>query len=205
MPEAPVSQEPISKLLDALRAGESDAAGRLWTVYYQVICELAGTRLKKTPCRLFDQEDIALSAFKSFCVGVRAGRFPDLGDRRALWPVLIALTLRKTVDAVRHESRQKRGGGLQPISAGEHALDYAVRTLHAMSEGTHHELVVQIRDSVLRLKDNLATMGDDRLETILDLKLSGHSTGEIAKAIGCVPRTVERKLRLIEDCWEQMN
>ena len=58
-----------------------------------------------------DEEDVALSAFKSFWNAAQRDRFPQLTDRTSLWPLLVAITANKCVDHLRHENRQKRGGG----------------------------------------------------------------------------------------------
>ncbi len=201
MSEASISEEPITELLAALRDGRSEAADRLWSVYYHLMCELADRRLGRLPGQLADQEDVALSAFKSFCVGVREGRFPTLKDREGVWPLLIALTVRKAVDAIRYESRQKRGGSGEGGASGFAALDRTVDVLDLMTEGPRPEVIIELRDSLKLLLHNLREMEDARLGTIVQLKLEGYSNREIADQLGCVVRTVERKIRLIEDCW----
>ncbi len=196
-----LSEEPITDLLFALKDGQSDAADRLWSIYYHLMCELAGRRLRKSPDLLADQEDVALSAFKSFCVGVRKGRFPTLKDREGLWPLLIALTMRKAVDAIRHGTRQKRGGGKTDNPLGSATLDRTVDVLQSMANGPQPEVAIELHDLLQRLLKNLRQMGDDRLEKIVQLRIEGYSNQEIAHKLGCVVRTVERKIRLIEDCW----
>ncbi len=56
-----------------------------------------------------DEEDIALSAFKSFHRRVRRGDFPRLDDRDDLWVQLVTLTRQKIVDLRRRERALKRG------------------------------------------------------------------------------------------------
>jgi ECF sigma factor len=59
-----------------------------------------------------DEEDVALSAFNSFCRQAEAGRFPELLDRDSLWCVPVVVTARKAFHLIRDEPRQKRGGGV---------------------------------------------------------------------------------------------
>ncbi len=54
---------------------------------------------------------MALSAFHSFCDRAGRGQFPQLADRDDLWRLLATITTRKVIDTVRHQTRQKRGGG----------------------------------------------------------------------------------------------
>src|SRR4051812_22775746 len=82
-----------------------------------------GGRLKLhgAPGRMADEEDVALSAFKSFCRGTCDGRFPQLLECEDPWPLLLALTMHKAVDLVRHERRVKRGGpGLLSAQSDAH-------------------------------------------------------------------------------------
>jgi DNA-directed RNA polymerase specialized sigma24 family protein len=52
-----------------------------------------------------------------------------------------------------------------------------------------------------RLLDRL---GDNTLRSVAIKKMEGHTNDEIAGLLGVVPRTVERKLRLIRELWENV-
>src|SRR5262245_27105165 len=71
-----------------------EAAQRLWERYFAEMVRLAGQKLPRHGRRAFDEEDVALSAFKSFCAGVEQGRFPRLADRDDLWRLLVTITAR---------------------------------------------------------------------------------------------------------------
>lgn len=45
-----------------------------------------------------DEEDVAASAFDSFCEAVDRRRSPNLQDRDGLWELLLTITERKAVD-----------------------------------------------------------------------------------------------------------
>jgi hypothetical protein len=94
-----------------LQAGNHLAAEKLWQGYFHRLVSLARTKLKNRPRRAADEEDVALSAFASFCRGAEQGRFPQLADRDDLWQLLVLITGRKAADLVQHVCRQKRGGG----------------------------------------------------------------------------------------------
>ena len=91
----------------------------LWGRYFQRLVRLAGARLPAHCRRSFDEEDVALSAFQSFCERAGRGQFPQLDDRDDLWRLLATITVRKALDTMRHQTRQKRGGG---CVLGESAL-----------------------------------------------------------------------------------
>ena len=102
----------ITGWLEGLRAGEEAAAQRLWEVYFHRLVGMARARLAGRSAGPAGSDDIALSAFASFCRGAEAGRFPRLNDSNDLWQVLMMLTARKVIDAVRREHAIKHGGGL---------------------------------------------------------------------------------------------
>ena len=129
---------------------------------------------------------MALSAFDSFCRGLKRGRFPDLQDRDNLWKLLVVLTARKACHLIRDEQRLKRGGGQTAGTAQE--LEQAV------GQEPSPEFAAELAENCQRLLDLL---GDDDLRTVALNKMEGYTTEEIASQLNCAPRTVERKLRLI--------
>lgn len=195
---------PVTLWIDQLKAGNSVAAQMLWEVYFQRMVELARRKLSDVPRAVADEEDVALSAFKSFCLGAREGRFTQLLDRDNLWPLLMAITAHKSVDLIRGENRQKRGGTGQAAVDG--APDSPVRPVavplsEIISREPTPEFAAEMSDQLQRLLARLDVTGDPDLRRIALLKLDGYSTGEIAARIGCVGRTVERKTLLIAKLW----
>ena len=105
------SSRSVSHWIGQLRAGDQVAAQHLWEGYFRRLVGLARGKLQSLPCRAADEEDVALSAFASFCRGVECGRFPQLADRDDLWRLLVTITARKALHLARDERSQKRGGG----------------------------------------------------------------------------------------------
>src|SRR6516225_466780 len=97
----------VTRWLGRLQAGDPDAARRLLERYFRRLVGLARKRLGGTPRRVADEEDVALSAFDSFCRNAGEGRFPDLLDRDSLWRLLVVLTARRAARLVRDQARQK--------------------------------------------------------------------------------------------------
>src|SRR3954447_25369794 len=91
-----------------LKAGDAVAAQKLWERYFEQLVRLARRKLHGMAPAASSGEDVALSAFDSFCRGAEQGRFPQLHDRADLWQLLVLLTARKAIDVVEYESRQKR-------------------------------------------------------------------------------------------------
>ena len=187
------ADDAVTVWLGQLQAGESAAARPLWEKYFQRLVGLARKRLRDAPRRAADEEDVALSAFDSFCRNAEAGRFPDLSDRDSLWRLLAAFTLRKAAHHARDAARLKRGGGL--AAAGE--------------SGVFEELVARDPDPAVAAEvaeecDRLlAALADPELRRVALLRMDGHSVEEVAAAVGCAPRSVKRKLHLIRTIWER--
>jgi DNA-directed RNA polymerase specialized sigma24 family protein len=192
----------ITQYLQSLQTGDDAAAQAIWERYFTRLVGVARIKLKGAARRAADEEDVALSVFDSFCRGLEEGRFPNLEDRYDLWRVLVVLTARKALRLVQHERRQKRGGGnvvaeadLAPGSAAEGtALDRLI------GREPSPAFAAQVAEECGRLLDIL---GDGELRDIASWKMEGHTNGEIAGKLGCLERTVERKLRVIRGLWEE--
>jgi DNA-directed RNA polymerase specialized sigma24 family protein len=180
----------VTHWLGRLCDGDAGAAGPLWERYFARLVGLARARLAGLPRRAADEEDVALSAFDSFCRDARAGRFPDLTDRDGLWRLLLTITAQKAADLVRRERAGKRGAGAAPL--GGDVLGEIAGT-----EPTP-EFAALAADQFRALMDRL---DDDELREVALRKMEGHTNDEIAAALGCVPRTVERRLSVIRSLW----
>src|SRR5262249_42971590 len=101
----------VTLWLEQLQQGDRAAAQPLWERYFRRLVGLARAKLRQVKRRVADEEDVALSAFDSFCRSAEQGRFPRLGDRDDLWQVLVVITSRKAVDQIAHEKAARRGGG----------------------------------------------------------------------------------------------
>jgi DNA-directed RNA polymerase specialized sigma24 family protein len=189
--------------IDLLKAGDPAAAQKMWEVYFDRLVALARRKLQGMARRAADEEDVALCALDSFCRGAKRGRYPQLADRDDLWRHLVIIADRKAIDLVQHERRQKRGGGKV---RGESALDEAKGSsatagLDGIADAAPTpELVAQMAEECQRL---LGMLTEPKLRSIALWKLEGYTNEEIAAKLGCVERTVERKVRRIRAIWNQ--
>ena len=78
----------VTAWIGQICAGDHDVAQQLLQRYFQRLVALARQKLRGAPRGMADEEDVALSAFKSFCRGAEQGRFPQLSDRYDLWRLL---------------------------------------------------------------------------------------------------------------------
>ena len=108
----------VTRWISALKQGDQAAASGLWESYFRRLVGLARTRLHDVPRGIADEEDVALSAFDSFCRRAQTGQFPRLHDRDDLWQILALITVRKAIDLRHYEGRQSRGMGRVRSLAG---------------------------------------------------------------------------------------
>ena len=183
----------ITRWIGRLKGGDVSAAQHLWESYFTRMVTLARHRLRAAPRRAADEEDVALSAFNSFCQGAKEGRFNLLADRNNLWPLLVSITAHKCVDLVRRESRLKRGGQANTVRDFDELI----------SREPTPEFAAEVADQLDRLLALLDATGDDDLRPTALAKMQGETTPEIAARLGCGRRTVERKLQVIVRIWER--
>ena len=191
-----MSQGSVTRWITQLRAGDQAAADPLWQRYFERLVALARTRLLRAPRRAADEEDVALSAFHSFCRAAERGRFPKLDDRDDLWRLLVRFTTRKAAHFLRDGSRLKRRARTRTEGG---ARDDVIDLELIAGEEPSPDLVAEMAEEYRRL---LGQLGDETLRAVAVWKMEGFTNEEIAAKLACVPRTVERKLRLIRDIWE---
>src|SRR5262249_8542604 len=182
----------VTRWIDALKAGDPDAAQKLWERYFRRLVGLARQKLRAAPRRAADEEDVALSAFASFCRRAAQGCFPQLHDRLDLWQLLVLLTARKASDLAQHQRRQKPGGGAvldeaALIGPGDSSSQEAALEQIEAPEPTP-AFAAQVAEECRRLLEHL---DGPELRCIALRKMEGHSNKEIAAQLGCGLRTVE--------------
>jgi len=186
----------VTRWVHALqRDREPQAAQQLWDTYFERLVSLALDHLRKhrSPCRAHeDCEDVAISAFHSFCKAASAGRFPQLEDREDLWLILVVITRRKAADLIERERRQRRGGEWSRVDA-------ALEQLPAHEPGPQEaEIAADLYRTLF------AKLGDDRLRSATKLRMEGWTVAEVAEFLGCSIPTIDRRLRYVRNVAQQL-
>ena len=184
----------VTRWISALKQGDQAAASGLWESYFRRLVGLARVRLRDGPRLVADEEDVALSAFDSFCRRAQAGQFRRLDDREDLWQILALITVRKATRHRKYEGRKSRGMGR--IRSLTELTREGLETIGG-DEPTP-ELAAQFIEQFQRLMEQL---GDSSLRSVVTFKLEGYTNDEIAARLGCVTSTVERKLARIRGEW----
>ncbi len=183
------SQGSVTCWLDQLKLGHEAAAQQLWNRYFVQLVTLARHRCHGL-ARDTDEEDIALSALKSAMLGVRNNRFPDLADRTGLWPLLVTITARKSINEIQRQRTKKRDRALEERFTDDQPFIDAAPT---------PEFALLVAEQIDAL---VVALGDETLRTIVALKLEGYSNEEIAAKLDVSTRTIVRKLQRIRQEWE---
>ena len=198
----PVEDEgSITRWILDVKGGDLSAAQPLWERYFARMVNLARSRLRASGRRDAgsDEEDLALSAFDSFCAGLARGQFPQLADRDDLWRLLVVITMRKVQAQARRGLRQKRGGGHVRLASefaglGDGGDSDDDVLAHAVGSEPTPEFAAMVAEEYRRLLERL---GDDVLRKVAVLRMEGYTTEAVAEQLGCARRTVARQLALI--------
>jgi RNA polymerase sigma factor (sigma-70 family) len=194
------SDDSVTHWFEQIREGDSVAARAVWERYYPELVRLAREKLRGTPRRVADEDDIADSVMKSLILAAQKGRFPDLADRHDLWRLLLQMTARKVVDLKRRETRQRRGGGRVRGESGFGDADDRAALAEVIGNAPTPEFAAMMTEQCQR---RLERLDDPELEALALGKLEGYTNEEIAQQSGCSVRTIERRLRLIRKKWQQ--
>jgi DNA-directed RNA polymerase specialized sigma24 family protein len=192
----------VTHWIHQLKQGDRDAARPLWERYFSLLVQRARRKLGGLPRRTADEEDVALAAFNSFYRAAEQGRFPKLDDRNDLWQVLLLITNRKAIDERRRVLRPRRGAGLvldEGALPVEDVSDGCSPLAQLMGREPSPEFAALAAEEWRRL---FGLLRDPELEKVALMKMEGYGMDEIATHLGCVPRTVQRRLQLIRHTWE---
>jgi DNA-directed RNA polymerase specialized sigma24 family protein len=195
------SKASVTLWLDRLKTGDPEATERIWNRYFVQVVRLARWKLRGLAPGVSDEEDVAIAAFHSFYRAVAKQHLPRMDNRDDLWRLLFALTTRKAIDERRRQDAARRGGTANArddrvLPAGDGVLE------ELLSREPDPGFATLVKDEFARLLDQLPD-DDLQLRQIAMLKLEGNTNPEISARCGCSLRTVERRLWLIRQTWEQ--
>lgn len=196
------AEDSVTRWIAGLRAGDPLAAQRLWETFFDRLVTIARQRLAAAARTMSDEEDVVLSAIKSFCLGVQRGSFPQLQDRDDLWRLLLVITSRKVADQFAFQQRDKRDTSREVRFADGNDAASSGASEAACTRELNPEFAVECADQLEHL---LAALQHDDLKQIALAKMEGHSNDEIARRLQRSLTTIERKLRTIREIWGQVD
>jgi DNA-directed RNA polymerase specialized sigma24 family protein len=192
-------QDSVIHLCQKMQDGDADAASHLWQQFFSRLVDLARKRIQGSSRLMADEEDVALSAFKSFCVGLQKGRFASLTDRDSLWRLLVVITARKASDHVAYNRRAKRTELRRVRPTATEINDRLVDGF--VCKRPTPEVEMEMKENVTSAIEELK---HEDLKVIALLKLDGFTNQEIADRLQRGLSTIERKLRTMRGIWSQL-
>src|SRR5262249_30670125 len=153
----------------ALQGGDRDGAQQLWDRFSRRLLAVARQNLHDTPRGMADEEDVALSAFDSFCRAAEKGRLIELEGRGGLWHLLVIIVVRKAIDYRNHQRRQKRGGNRDSVGLASRDSD-ANDLEELLSREPTPEMAAMAAEECRRL---LNLLGKVELRTVALLRAEG--------------------------------
>jgi RNA polymerase sigma-70 factor (ECF subfamily) len=186
-------------LVDLWRNGDEDAAREIAERYMERLLMLAQRRISQRLSSRVDAEDIVQSAYRTFFRRVKEGQF-TFAEQDDLCKLLMRITLHKTLRRIAFHKAAKRDPS-QETEQGEHHRE---RLLTLLDREPTPEAKCEFFDHLERFMSKLSP--DER--KVLELRLLGHSTEEIAKQLSTPERTwydrkVRRALEHIRDIAEK--
>src|SRR5262249_40820374 len=157
---AMIANDSFAALMEQLRSGEDEAAREVFRRFARQLVGLARRRVAQALAHHVDPEDVVQSAFKSFFVRQREGKF-RVASWNSLWGLLTLIPLRKWVDRVEYLRAERRDVGREVRAAGwQLAPDREPRPQEAA-------ILAETIDQLWRAAD-----ADER--PVLELSLEGH-------------------------------
>lgn len=202
----PTFPHDITLLIREVEAGDAEAASELWNYCFARLQAYCRRKLPGNLRRILDEEDVALSAFKSFCLGAQDGKFGPIDGHDEFWKLLYCIAARKAGVSLRYQQAIKRGGGQV---TGESAFFSATPSQHGEATPRQIEHVAETNTSPVSVEAFLTDceelfelLDTDELRIIAMMRVEGYGVDEIAQRIGCAKRSVERRLNLIRQIWK---
>lgn len=165
-----------------LQNGHVSALGKLHERYWPALVNYARARIRRTSRSDGDEEDVVQAAFLSFYRAFREGRVPHLTSRENLLAFLTTIIARKAT---------RKAKGPSAVADGSLLDELAEDRCRSPSEQA------LLADCYARYVGGLP----DKLRPFAEMCLAGMTHREIAAAIPCAVRTVERKMACILERW----
>jgi RNA polymerase sigma factor (TIGR02999 family) len=176
---------PVTRLIAAVRAGETDAMDRLFEVVYEDLKRRAHAQLAGSP-RTLDTTALVHEAYLKLSGSAR----PEWADAQHFFRVAARAMRQIVIDRARSRLTAKRGGGqaLLDVDRIEVGADSAA------------EQMVALDDALSRLSRQ-----DPRLAAVVELRFfGGLSVEETARSLDVSDRTVKRDWRLARAFLHEM-
>jgi len=177
-------------LMDELVNGREAAAVEIVEKYTAALVAIARREINPKLGRRVDPEDVVQSAYRSFFLRMGRGEY-ELGNGQELWKLLVTITLNKVRKQGKFHHAQKRNVS-RDESAGGSGCGPPRADLARSTEPSPEDAAMLIEE-VSALLSGLQP--DQR--PLIELRLQGYTSVEIAKQTGRAERSVRRILERV--------
>ena len=177
------------ELAHDIQAGSESAAKELFDKYCERLMRLAKRRIGQRMASRFDPEDVIQSAFRTFFKRMKNDEF-KFEQEEDLFKLLVRLTVRKTLRQIVHHQAAKRS----PTSEMSDGSDDSQLLAQVAGNAPPPDLEVAMLEEFEQLMNSLSPME----QQVVQLKVEGYSTVEIAEKLGSYDRKIRRVLERIE-------
>ena len=184
----------VSHWIGRLKNGRDSAARYIWERYRRPMQSLARAELGDSPRSVSDDEDVVIRAFEAFLRRTSEGAYGTMQTRDDLWRLLIAITRTYAWKQSRFLARMRRRMTVKDPRANE----WMLRQL--ASSCPPPDVLASVSDSLCVLIDRLE---DPELQEVAMGRLNGLTNEEIATSQDRSVRTIERRLVLIRNVWNE--
>lgn len=192
----------VSRWIQDVRGGDDEAARKLVEWFWPQLSEVARRGWAGSPKRVQDEDDVLNPTLARFLAKLRENEYPHARHREDLLRLLSRAIKNKTLDVLRDERSEKRGGGKV---RGESAFrgDETSRSagLDAMPDDQESPqaaaIMAEEMERLLSLLDAQEEYRKFELRPIAEARLAGKTIEEIVQELEMPKRTVERRLEMI--------
>ena len=174
----------FEQLLAQARQGDAGALGELARRYEPELRLVARTRLAAALRPSLDSMDLVQSVHRSVLAGLRDDKF-EIATPEDLLALALTMVQRKVARHWRHLRRQER------LSGGWSSAGQLPSVLASLSDaGSDPVRSVEIRDQMQQLFSEL----DETERRMIELRMDGHSTAEVAGILGIAANVLRVRL-----------
>lgn len=173
------------ELWPRVQAGDEAASQEVFDRYVAQLVALTRRNLSHRLAKRVDPDDIVQSAYRSFFVNARDGRF-EIGKSGDLWRLLAAITINKLRRQVARNTSNKRDYRLEQSGAPSNSMIGIVATVAGREPDPAEGAALS--DEIAALLADLRS--EQRI--MLERRLQGYTHEEIAAELQCTDRTVRR-------------
>jgi len=192
-----MSDQPSFRILiEQAIAGEDDAAAQIVENHTDALVRVARQRIGNKLGQRVDAEDVLQSVYRSFFGRLQEGQY-EIQTGRDLWNLLVRMTLNKICRQATYHQRQKRDMGQEQV-ATQSSVEVPLANLARGDEPDPQDAALLV-ETVEKLMNSLKP--EDR--PIIELRLQGYKTPEIAQQTGRAERSIRRIFERLKEKLER--